>query len=109
VDQNNNAYVYPGVGLGAIATDARRISDGMFLAAARAVAELSPALHDPHANLLAPLVELRALSFHVALAVGKQACAEGLAEPLSADAIAAAVRVKMWDPVYAAYRRIHRA
>ena len=43
VDQTNNAYVYPGIGLGAIAAKARRISDGMFLAAARAVAELSPA------------------------------------------------------------------
>ena len=47
VDQTNNAYVYPGVGLGAIAVQARRVSDGMFLAAARAVAELSPARRDP--------------------------------------------------------------
>ena len=53
VDQTNNAYVYPGIGLGAIATDARRISDGMFLAAARTIADLSPAKRDPEANLLA--------------------------------------------------------
>ena len=39
VDQTNNAYVYPGIGLGAIVTKARRISDGMFLAAAHAIAE----------------------------------------------------------------------
>jgi len=56
VDQTNNAYVYPGIGLGAIATQARRISDGMFLAAARVIAELSPARRDPAANLLPPLV-----------------------------------------------------
>ncbi len=43
VDQTNNAYVYPGIGLGAIVADARRISDGMFLAAARTIAEFSPA------------------------------------------------------------------
>ena len=42
VDQNNNAYVYPGIGLGAIVCAAHHISDGMFLAAARALAELSP-------------------------------------------------------------------
>ncbi len=71
VDQTNNAYVYPGIGLGAIATEARRISDGMFLAAARTIAELSPAKRDPEANLLPPLVELRKLSFHVAVAVAK--------------------------------------
>ena len=53
VDQTNNAYVYPGIGLGAIAAKARRISDGMFLAAARTIAEMSPAKHDPQANLLA--------------------------------------------------------
>ncbi len=106
VDQTNNAYVYPGIGLGAIATHARRISDGMFLAAARAIAETSPAKGDPNANLLPPLVDARRLSFHVAVAVAKQAQAEGLADPMSDDAIAAAVRAKMWNPVYAAYRRL---
>jgi len=106
VDQNNNAYVYPGIGLGAIAVDARRISDDMFLAAARALAELSPARRDAAANLLAPLVELRKISFHVAVAVAKQARAEGLTELLTDDAIADAVRGKMWEPIYAPYRRL---
>ena len=58
IDQTNNAYVYPGIGLGAIAAKARRISDGMFLAAARTIAEMSPAKHDPQANLLPPLVRV---------------------------------------------------
>jgi malate dehydrogenase (oxaloacetate-decarboxylating) len=106
VDQTNNAYVYPGIGLGAIAAKARRISDGMFLAAARAIAAVSPARRDPQANLLPPLVELRRLSFHVAIAAAKQAQADGLAEPISDDELAAAVRAKMWEPVYATYRRI---
>jgi malate dehydrogenase (oxaloacetate-decarboxylating) len=109
VDQNNNAYVYPGIGLGAIATDARRISDGMFFAAARAIAELSPAIQDPQANLLAPLLDIRKVSFHVAIAVAKQAQAERLADPMSDDAIATGVRARMWEPVYAAYRRIRHA
>jgi malate dehydrogenase (oxaloacetate-decarboxylating) len=106
VDQTNNAYVYPGIGLGVIVTKARRISDEMFLAAARTIADFSPAQHDPQANLLAPLVELRKLSFHVAIAVAKQAQAEGLADPVSAEQLVAAVRAKMWQPVYATYRRL---
>jgi malate dehydrogenase (oxaloacetate-decarboxylating) len=106
VDQTNNAYVYPGIGLGAIAMKARRISDAMFLAAARTIADLSPAKRDPHANLLAPLIDLRNISFQVAVAVAKQAQAEGLADPRSDAAIAAAVRAKMWQPVYASYRRL---
>jgi malate dehydrogenase (oxaloacetate-decarboxylating) len=106
VDQTNNAYVYPGIGLGAIATQARRISDRMFLAAARTIAEAAPAKRDPHANLLPPLVEARRLSFDVALAVAKQAQTESLADPMSEEAIVAAIRAKMWEPVYGAYRRL---
>jgi malate dehydrogenase (oxaloacetate-decarboxylating) len=106
VDQTNNAYVYPGIGLGAIAAKARRISDGMFLAAARTIAEMSPAKHDPQANLLPPLVRSRELSFHVAMAVAKAAQADGLASAASDEALTAAVKAKMWEPVYADYVRL---
>jgi malate dehydrogenase (oxaloacetate-decarboxylating) len=106
VDQTNNAYVYPGIGLGAIAARARRISDGMFLAAARTIAEMSPAKHDPQANLLPSLVHSRELSFHVAVAVARQAQADGLADAASDEAIVAAVKAKMWEPVYADYVRV---
>jgi malate dehydrogenase (oxaloacetate-decarboxylating) len=104
-DQTNNAYVYPGIGLGAVAAKARSVSDAMFLAAARTIADLSPARTDRAANLLPPLIDLRKISFHVAVAVAKKAAAEGLAAPLSDDEIAAAVLSKMWRPVYASYRR----
>jgi malate dehydrogenase (oxaloacetate-decarboxylating) len=105
IDQTNNAYVYPGVGLGTIAAKARRVSDGMFLAAARTIAELSPARPDPQANLLPPLAEIRRVSLAVALAVARQAEAEGLARPVADEDRAAAVRAKMWEPAYATYRR----
>jgi malate dehydrogenase (oxaloacetate-decarboxylating) len=107
IDQTNNAYVYPGIGLGAIAVKARRISDGMFLAAARAIAELSPAKRDPQANLLPPLVELPKVSREVAIAVAEAAKAEGLAHS-RAEAVAAAVESLMWEPAYATYRRLRR-
>jgi malate dehydrogenase (oxaloacetate-decarboxylating) len=105
IDQTNNAYVYPGIGLGAIAAKAPRISDGMFLEAARVIAAMSPAKHDPQANLLPPLTEIRELSFHVAIAVAKRAQADGLAAPTSDAELTNAVRAKMWEPVYAKYRR----
>jgi malate dehydrogenase (oxaloacetate-decarboxylating) len=108
VDQNNNAYVYPGIGLGAIAVRARRISDGMFLAAAKTIAEHSPAKRNPQDNLLPPLVEIRKLSFHVAFAVARQAQQEGCGESLSEHETAAAIGARMWEPVYASYRRIAR-
>jgi malate dehydrogenase (oxaloacetate-decarboxylating) len=108
IDQTNNSYVYPGVGLAAIAVQTRRISDGMFLAAARIIAELSPAKHDPGANLLPPLAELRKISFQVAIAVAQQAETEGSAAPLPDQDLSAAVSAKMWEPAYAPYRRLPR-
>jgi malate dehydrogenase (oxaloacetate-decarboxylating) len=106
IDQTNNAYVYPGVGLGTIAVKARRISDGMFLAAARTIAELSPAKRDPQANLLPPLAELRKVSLKVAIAVARAAEAEGLTRPNADMDIAAAVQSTMWEPQYPTYRRL---
>ncbi len=105
VDQTNNAYVFPGLGLGAIVAQARRVSDGMLLAAARALAEASPARLDPNANLLPPINDLRQVSFRVALAVAAQAEKEGVAEAAGGGALEARVRAKMWTPLYRPYRR----
>ena len=108
IDQINNAYVYPGVGLGAIAIKARRISEAMFLAAARTIASLSPAKRDPHANLLPPLSESRTIALQVAIAVAEQAGSEGSARPLAKDDLAANVKSVMWEPLYSPYRRLLR-
>jgi malate dehydrogenase (oxaloacetate-decarboxylating) len=80
----------------------------MFLAAAHAVAAKSPTKEDPSANLLPPLREIRELTFHVAVAVGKQAQKEGLTRPMSDEAVAAAVRAKMWEPRYPSYKRANK-
>ncbi len=55
VDQTNNSYIFPGVGLGAIAVQARRVTDTMFMAAAKALAAMSPAKRNPNGNLLPPV------------------------------------------------------
>jgi malate dehydrogenase (oxaloacetate-decarboxylating) len=109
VDQTNNSYIFPGVALGSIAVQARRISDEMLMVAARTLADLSPARHDPTANLLPSVADLRAISFQVALAVAAQARDEGLCPKLSAAEIEALVRRKMWKPAYLPYRRAAEA
>ena len=105
VDQTNNSYVFPGIGLGAITARTQRISDGMLLAAARALAEASPSRCDRKANLLPPVTELRDISYRVALAVALQAQSEGLAEQTSRETLEARIRSKMWMPTYRPYRR----
>jgi malate dehydrogenase (oxaloacetate-decarboxylating) len=80
----------------------------MFLAAARTIAELPPAKRDPRANLLPPLRELRKLSFQVAIAVAKEAESEGLALPVAEGDLVAAVKSKMWEPLYATYQRLRK-
>jgi malate dehydrogenase (oxaloacetate-decarboxylating) len=108
VDQTNNAYVFPGIGLGALAVRARRISEDMFMAAARAVADASPARSDRSASLLPPVDELRQVSRRVAVAVAVQAQTEGLAEDVAREQIEARVNRKIWWPVYRPYRRLPR-
>ena len=105
VDQTNNSYVFPGIGLGAIAVQARRISDGMLMAAARALAEASPARNNPEANLLPPVSELRTVSLRVAQAVALQARQEGLTAPIDAGDLYGHIRDTMWTPAYRPYRR----
>ena len=109
VDQTNNAYIFPGVGLGAIAVGARRVTDTMFMAAAKALAETSPARHDPQANLLPPVTALREVALAVAQAVALQAHKEKLGKRIGKDRIAAAIQAKVWTPQYLPYRRLrHR-
>lgn len=105
VTQTNNSYVFPGMGLGVLAVKATRVSDGMFAAAARALAETSPALRDPSASLLPPVSELRAVAVVVAGAVARQARDEGLCPEFDDAALPALIAAKMWEPVYRPYRR----
>jgi malate dehydrogenase (oxaloacetate-decarboxylating) len=106
VDQTNNSYIFPGVALGTIAVQARRISDDMFLAAAKALAALSPARSNPLGSLLPPVASMRDISIEVAKAVASQARREGLTAELSDEQIDSAIQAKMWKAVYHHYRRI---
>jgi malate dehydrogenase (oxaloacetate-decarboxylating) len=103
VDQTNNSYIFPGLGLGAVAVRARRITDAMFMAAAKALADISPA-RSGGGNLLPPVTALREVSMAVARAVAAQACKDGLTDLTEHD-IEPALAAKMWAPEYLPYRR----
>ncbi len=103
VDQTNNSYIFPGVGLGAVAVKARRVTDAMFMAAAKALAAASPALSNPRGSLLPPVTALREVAFAVALATAIQAHKEGLTQGIETDEIEAAIRAKIWQPRYRRY------
>jgi malate dehydrogenase (oxaloacetate-decarboxylating) len=105
VDQTNNSYIFPGMGLGALAVGASRVSDGMFMAAARALANSSPARDNPKHNLLPPVGGLREVALTVALAVALQAQKDGLANEVRMDQIDQRIRSKVWVPEYLPYRR----
>jgi malate dehydrogenase (oxaloacetate-decarboxylating) len=105
VDQTNNAYVFPGIGLGVLAVRARCVTDGMFVAAAKVLADISPAARDAHAPLLPPVAQLRDVAFSVAKAVAREARAEGQCEPFDDEELDGLIACKMWDPVYRPYRR----
>ncbi|HEX5081833.1 MAG TPA: NAD-dependent malic enzyme, partial [Blastocatellia bacterium] len=105
IGQCNNVYIFPGVGLGVIASGARIIRQGMFVAAARALSEMSPALEDGMASLFPDMNDIREVSRRVAIAVGVEAQALGLAEPTTREELEARVDEKMWTPRYLRYRR----
>ena len=101
IAQCNNVYIFPAVGLGVIASSARRITDSMMLAAARTLAANSPALKDPFASLLPPLTDLRRVAADIALAVGIAAQKDGVAAHVTEDELRARVMATQWTPVYA--------
>lgn len=101
IAQCNNVYIFPAVGLGIVASDARRVTDSMMLAAARALAENSPALKNPSAALLPRLIDVRNVAVEIAVAIGVQAQKEGLAPELPEDQLRQRVIAKQWTPAYA--------
>lgn len=98
IGQANNALLYPGLGLGTVVAGAARLTPGMLLAAAEAVAGQVDA-RAPGAPLLPPVANLRASSATVAVAVARAAVQDNVATRQSADLVQA-VQDTMWQPVY---------
>jgi malate dehydrogenase (oxaloacetate-decarboxylating) len=107
IAQTNNSYIFPGMALGIVSSRAKRVSEGMIMAAAKALASMSPTRKDPNGALLPPLETLRTVSLGVAVAVGRQAALEGLAA-VKGEAFIEALRANIWEPVYLPYKQRRR-
>ncbi|HEY1907282.1 MAG TPA: NAD-dependent malic enzyme [Myxococcaceae bacterium] len=100
IAQCNNVYIFPAVGLGVLGVGARRVTDGMMLAAARALGTHSPARKDTASPLLPPLDELLGFTPEIALAVAREAQDSGMAPASSEDAVRSAIAARFWAPIY---------
>ena len=100
ISQANNLYTFPGIGLGAIAVQARGVTDPMLLAAARTLAGLVSAERLAEGALYPPLAGLRAISRAVAAAVAGEAQRSGLAQMAPRQEPEAAVDAAVWTPSY---------
>jgi malate dehydrogenase (oxaloacetate-decarboxylating) len=103
IAQCNNIYIFPAIGLGVVASGARRITDTMILAAARALAESSPARQDASASLLPALVDLRTVAVHIATAVGLEAQKAGVAPKTTEEELRQRVIATQWTPAYPSF------
>ena len=100
IAQCNNVFIFPAMGLGLVASGARRVTNAMMLAAARTLGANSPALKDSSASLLPRLTDIRRVAAEIAIAVGIQAQKEGLAPKLTEDELRQRVTAAQWVPAY---------
>ena len=98
--QGNNAYVFPGVGLGAVACQANRITDEMFLAAADAFADMVKPEDLEKGTIYPPLKDIRAISLNIACAVSKKAYEQNLAQNPYPNDLSGSIKKLMYDPSY---------
>ncbi len=101
--QGNNAYIFPGVGLGIIVSRSREVTDEMFLAAAHSLASQVTDSDLERGRVYPPLSQIRKVSALIALEVAKIAWAEGLAGREEPEDILADIREHMYLPVYPHY------
>ncbi|QDK45014.1 NAD-dependent malic enzyme [Bdellovibrio sp. ZAP7] len=107
IAQCNNSYIFPGVGLGVIASAARRVTDSMMMAASEALADCSPMAISGEGVLLPELKDISSVSVEIAFRVGKAAQVDGVAAKMTDDELLAAIQHNFWKPEYRTYR--HRA
>lgn len=106
VSQCNNVYIFPGMGLGVLASGAKKISDAMFLQAAYELARHAPAISIQDSRALFPsFKKLREVTKKIAFAIAKQAMQENLAKTISDEEIHKRIKERMWEANYSLYKR----
>jgi len=106
IAQCNNSYIFPGIGLGVIASKAKLISDEMLMAASNALAASSPLATKGEGALLPSLRDIAALSKQIAFDVGKVAIEQGLALEISDEQLKAQIEANFWQAEYRPYKRV---
>jgi malate dehydrogenase (oxaloacetate-decarboxylating) len=106
IAQCNNSYIFPGIGLGVIASKAKLISDEMLMAASNALAEASPLAQGKSAYLLPRLTEITELSKKIAFAVAKVAMEQQLALSVPDDVMLERIEQHFWQAEYRPYKRV---
>ncbi|GIU49439.1 NAD-dependent malic enzyme [Shewanella algidipiscicola] len=105
IAQCNNSYIFPGIGLGVLASGAKRVSNEMLMASSRALAECSPLAIQGHGSLLPKLEDIHQVSKHIAFAVAKVAVEQGHALPCSDELLLQAIEGNFWTADYRRYKR----
>ncbi|MFZ1917571.1 MAG: NAD-dependent malic enzyme [Terriglobales bacterium] len=105
IDQTNNSYIFPGLALGIIASQAKRVTDAMVMAAAKELVRLAPTQKDKKASLLPPLSDSRQISLSIAQAVGRQAIQDGQSQLSGEESLDRELQANIWEPVYVPYER----
>ena len=98
--QGNNSYVFPGIGMGAVACNARIINDQMFLASVKALAEQVSQQSLDAGTLYPPLCDIRKVSLEIAVALAEKAYECGLARDPKPDNLRETIQDMMYDPRY---------
>ena len=106
ISQVNNSYIFPGLALGILVSRADRVTDAMMMAAAKALAALSPSAKDKSAPLLPPIADSRKVSRAVALAVSRAAIAEGVSAIPDAETLERELDAYIWEPIYLPYEKV---
>jgi malate dehydrogenase (oxaloacetate-decarboxylating) len=106
IAQSNNVYIFPGLGMGVLASGATRISDEMMMAAAEALAEAAPIMSDPAGSLLPHLQDIQKVSRNISAAVAREAVEQGHAPEPGKGGVEAQIDAKYWTPVYRPYRAV---
>ena len=105
IAQCNNSYIFPGVGLGVIASGAKRVTGDMFMISSEALAACSPLVKGEGDSLLPDLSSIRAVSKYIAIQVGLKAMEQGVATKVDRTVLERAVEKNYWLPEYRDYRR----
>ena len=105
IAQCNNSYIFPGIGLGVLASGAKRVTDGMLMAASRALADCSPLALEGKGALLPDVKDIQQVSRSIAFQVAKEAQLQGVAVLTSDEALLQAIESNFWQPQYRIYKR----